>query len=64
MLMIFGHAAREALPVEEPLNWRSFERLRFLDKGGHNFIGWRHTYLRKEQWRARNDYPRLLSFAE
>ena len=46
MLMIFSHASREALPVEESLNWRSFERLRFLDEGRHNFIGWRHTDLR------------------
>jgi len=48
MLMIFGNAPRESLPVEESLNWRPFERLRFLDEGGHNFNGWRHTDLRKE----------------
>jgi hypothetical protein len=43
MLMVFRHAAREALPVKELLNGRSFECLRSLDKGGHDVDCWRHT---------------------
>jgi hypothetical protein len=32
MLMVFGHATREALPMQEPLNGRSGKRLRSLQK--------------------------------
>jgi hypothetical protein len=36
MPMLFGHAAREALPMKKSLNWRPLERLRPLYIVGHD----------------------------
>jgi hypothetical protein len=45
MLMLLCHPTRQALPVKEPLNGRSFESARSLDEIGHDLGGGGHIDL-------------------
>jgi len=45
MLMLLRHSTREALPVREPLNGRSFESARSRDKIGHDLGSGGHIDL-------------------
>jgi hypothetical protein len=61
MPMLFGHAARETLPMKKSLNGRSLERLRSLYIVGYDVDCWRHTYLHLFQRCGKEDVSTLPS---